>query len=671
MYILLPICIGKAHAQLPIESSGDLSAIVEQVLMFKEDQSYDEVHERLLQLSLSPLDVNAVDEEKLRGIGVLTEKQIQNLLEHRRISGPMISFYELQAVEGFDEQTIRFLMPFLRFADRDHYDWKGLGKRMLSEKNNFLLMRSDGLVTRNNGDRVFGSPMRSLMRFRSQHPRDYSLNFTAERDAGEQFIWNPGRGYTGFDFTSVSLRIMDKGRVQNLIIGDYNAGFGQGLVLGSGFGVGKGAETITSVRQGYSGFRPYTSLNESGFFRGIAASFLVNKYVSMDAFYSLVKRDGDKRMAADSSYYIHSLLITGLHRSENELANRKNLKEGNAGVALRFRARSTEAGLLLSEQKFSTPLSPPKHLYSSTSLRGRHFQYASIFINSRWQNISFFSEASLYQMQSLAWIAGLQSALTPEIDFSALVRSYPGTNRNQSWGAMYSKAFSENSDTGNEQGLYMGFRFKPDKKKVFSAYVDLFRFPLIKYRVYKPSDGSEWLMKYTQKFSGGQNLSIQIRQEKKLRNVISDGQSFYNLDETTRTVLAFVWHEQISHHFSSDTRIQASGFKEGQASSAGWFVAQDFDLKYPRWSISTRYGIFDSRDYDARIFTYERDLWLAYAFPSFYGRGVRCYANVKWSPGSRTDFYVRWAGTYYRTVSPKEDPAYDQESWRLQLVIKL
>ena len=664
-------CNGLVRAQLQFEATNDLAAMVDYVLMLKEDQSYDEVQERLLQLALNPTDINLADEEKLREIGLLTEIQIQKLLEHRRISGPLVSFYELQTIAGFDEQTIRLLAPFLRFADRDFFGWKGLGRRMVSEKNNFLLLRNDGLVTRDGNKKIFGSPKRSLVRFRSQHPRDFSFNFTAERDAGERFKWNPANGYLGFDFTSASLRVVEKGRLQNLVIGDYNVGFGQGLVMGTGFGVGKGAETITSVRQGYMGFRPYTSLNENGYFRGVAASFMINKAVSVDGFYSSVKRDGDKRMAADSSYFIHSLLTTGLHRTEEEIISRKNFREGNIGIALRFKVRSTEAGVLLTGQKFSIPLSPPKQLYSTPSLRGNSFGYSSFFFNTRWQNISFFSEAALSQLRSLAWVAGIQSALTPEIDFSALIRNYPGRNVDQSWGAMYANSFSESSEPGNEQGVYLGFRFKPDKKRVFSAYVDLFRFPSLKYRIHKPSDGKEWLVKYTQKFSGGQNLSIQVRQEKKLRNVISGGQSFYDLHETSRTVMGLTWHQKVSHHFSSDSRIQATGFREGSDLAAGWFVAQDFDLKFPHWSISTRYGIFDSKDYDSRIFTYERDIWLAYAFPSFYGRGIRCYLNLKWSPGSKTDFYFRWAGTYYRAVTPKEDPTSDQESWRMQMVIKL
>jgi hypothetical protein len=129
------------------------------------------------------------------------------------------------------------------------------------------------------------------MRFRTSKPGDFSLGFTLEKDAGEQIVWNTANNQYGFDFMSAHVQLLNKGKLKNFIIGDYQTQFGQGLLLGGSFGYGKGSEAVMTVRRSNLGFLPYTSASETGYKRGAAATFELLRYVYLSAFYSNALRD--------------------------------------------------------------------------------------------------------------------------------------------------------------------------------------------------------------------------------------------------------------------------------------------------------------------------------------------------------------------------------------------
>ncbi len=93
---------------------------------------------------------------------------------------------------------------------------------------------------------------------RASKPGDFSFGFTLEKDEGEKLQWNPSQKMYGFDYISFHGQLLNKKRIINLLVGDFQGQFGQGLTLGIS-GVGKGGETITSIRRSNIGFVPYTS----------------------------------------------------------------------------------------------------------------------------------------------------------------------------------------------------------------------------------------------------------------------------------------------------------------------------------------------------------------------------------------------------------------------------
>ena len=60
-----------------------------------------------------PIDLNKVDLIQLSELNLFTTIQVQNFLNYRKLMGPLIHIYELQAIPGWDPGLIRKIIPFL------------------------------------------------------------------------------------------------------------------------------------------------------------------------------------------------------------------------------------------------------------------------------------------------------------------------------------------------------------------------------------------------------------------------------------------------------------------------------------------------------------------------------------------------------------------------------
>ncbi|MEJ7658596.1 MAG: hypothetical protein WKG07_02660 [Hymenobacter sp.] len=183
----------------------------------------------------------------------MREAQVAALLAHRAATGPLLSVYELQAVPGWDVRTIERIAPFVTVAGLSANAARGpLWQRIKNEENNAVLLRYERVLQKRKGyapadtfqgrptQRYLGSPDAVALRYRVSHAHDFSLGFTAEKDAGEPVAWRPGQRQFGPDFLSAHIVIYEQGRLKTLALGDYQLQFGQGLLLSSGLTAGKG-----------------------------------------------------------------------------------------------------------------------------------------------------------------------------------------------------------------------------------------------------------------------------------------------------------------------------------------------------------------------------------------------------------------------------------------------
>lgn len=637
-----------ASAQTFPKNEIDLERLVDEIFSIQdEDINYEDLYENLAQLYSNQADLNRITEEQLRSIFILNEFQIQSLLAYRIESGSFLSVYELQNIEGFTMEAIQRLIPFVKVDDTTTGVNKNLLKRILHENNNYLIVRYDRTLEEKKGytdnasplAKYIGSPDRIYTRFLTRRTGDFSLGFTAEKDAGEKLTWSPGRKQYGADFVSFHAQLMNKGRIKNLVIGDYQAQFGQGLVLGSAFGIGKNAEAVTTVRRGNLGFLPYTSVYEARFLRGAAISYALSSRLTVHGMISSRWRDGNIRKDTTEGDFglVSSFQFTGLHRTPGELINRSAVQEKNIAGVINYKYKSLDAGVLYHHTQFGFPLVPVPTIYNHFYFQGARNSNAGFYLNYSWKNFAFFSEAAHSFDKGTGTIAGILGSITPSLDVSLLFRKF-----DRDFYTFYSNALAENTAPQNETGVYWGWKYIFNKKYSFSGYFDLFRFPWLRYRSYTLSDGSEWLLRFNYKPSKNISLFLQAREETKVRNSSSDNNLYLTTPGTKRNYWINADYK-VTPHLTFKTRAQFSTYELGETSSRGMVLLQDITWNSGRLSISGRYALFDTDDYDNRLYVYEKDVWLSFSFPAYHGVGVRNYLLLQYSVSEKIDVWLRWA----------------------------
>jgi hypothetical protein len=676
--ILLTVISLIGRAQEYPRKKIDQARLADELFGFQDlDISYEELYENTLQLLSNPININKAGAEELRFLNILSETQIQNLIKHRNENGPLVSIYELQSIAGFDAVTISRFAPFVYAPDPSVELNHSIFQRALDEHNNYLITRYERTVETKAGytndapsNKQFkGSPDKFYLRFRTSRPGDFSFGLTAEKDAGEQMLWAPSSKQYLFDFISYHAQVQNKGRLKNLIIGDYQSQFGQGLMFGGSFGMGKGGETITTTRRCNIGFSPYTSANEFALQRGIATTYQLSRNVFVSAFASHVSRDASTTNS-EGNLGISSFQFTGLHRNETELENRKTVRENNRGVILHYSNRNIDAGIMYNYLHLDKPVNVRSAIYNQFSFDGDVNQNAGIYLNYNYNNFLLFSELAKSLNGGWGGIAGLIGSLTPKLDLSILYRKY---DRNFYY--TYSNAFSESSMPQNESGIYWGWRYRFNRQFSFVGYTDLFRFPWLRFRSYKPSSGSEWLARLTYQPSKQVTIFAQAREERKLRNT-SDITTTYQTSEGTKRNYLINFNYSISQQLSMKTRLQGSSYHINQKTTKGLAVIQDISYNIGRIDITARYALFDTDDFDNRQYVYEQDVWLAYSLPAYYGTGIRNFILIEYNPSKKITLWLRYARTRYSntdTIGSGQDQIQGntKNDIKLQLRLKL
>jgi len=637
------------HAQDYPRKDINPGNLVDEIFAIQDlDINYQDLYENYLQLISNPFDLNKVTEEQLRSLYILNQDQINSILKYRADGGQFISVYELQTI--LDRKTFLKIIPFVIVPDATQSFNKNIFKRIASEQNNYLLLRWSRTAEPQQGysekatpsNRYIGSADNFYTRFRTSRAGDFSLGFTMKKDAGEVIAWNPSKKYYGFDYLSFHIQTLNKGKIKNLVIGDYQAQFGQGITLGSVFGIGKNGEAVNTMRRPNLGFMPYTSIYEAGFFRGAALSYSLSKNVTLHCMASARGRDGSLHQdTISSAEYLSLISYTGLHRTAKELANRNAITESNVASILQFKKNSLDAGVIFHHTQFSSPLLHTSSPYNQFVFNGAANTNAGAYLNYSVSNYSFFSEFSQTINHGKSLVAGILTSLTPQLDVSLVYRKF-----DKNFYSFYSNAVAESSIPQNESGMYWGWKYSFNKKYSFAGYFDLFSFPWLRYRSYSPSDGSEWLVRFNFHPSKTVSVFLQMREETKQRNTGAVN-NLYLTDLGTKRNYWINCDYAANERLSFRTRAQFSSYSITNKVTYGMALIQDVTYALGRVSVTGRYALFDTDDYDNRMYAYESDAWLSFSFPPYYGKGIRNYILLQYRLTHKIDVWVRWGHTRY------------------------
>lgn len=618
-----------------------------------EDLNYGTVYENLIQLYTAPLDLNTCTREELAATYLLNERQLNHFFEYRAQFGNFLSIYELQAIPEFELALIYRLLPFVTVTPQNRKLWNGL----TNPSDHYFLVRTEQLLEEKRGatadapqsrdgtlQKFAGSPLQWYARYRYSRSRDFSFGITAEKDEGEAFSWKPSAHKYGPDFLSFHAQVQHRGRLKNLILGDYQLQVGQGLIYSAGFSLGKGMETVYTIRRPTTGIRPYTSVTETGFFRGIAATYSLGKRLELTTLLSRVRQSG----TITAQQTVSSFQTDGLFRIPNELQYRANLIEQNAGAHLVYHLERGQLGATYLHTSFDYPLQKAEALRNEFEFRGKHNHLLGLHGNYVWRNFHFFGETARSKSGGTGSVVGVLASLTKRWDASLLFRNF-----DKNFHSFYANAFGENSRNINETGLYLGAKYSVHKRLKLATYVDLYRFPWYKYLVDKqPTQGWDYLIQGTWTPSKIWTLYAVYRQEQKEKNIASDLSKQKFVTQTLRRTLVLNAEYAPHRNWSFRSRIQGGTFGyQGFQADKGWLVLQEVTAKWNKLAATARVSAYNTDSYDARQYAVEQDVLYAISMPAYYERGFRHFVLLRYSANAHTDIWLRIS----RTTMPERE----------------
>jgi hypothetical protein len=601
-----------------------------------------------------PLNLNTATPEELYNLRLLSDIQINALLNHRQQAGELLTIYELQSIPSFDLATIRAILPYVT-VNGSLDDYQLSVRSMLKEGKNELFVRWSRIVEEQqgfsllDGQRYLGSPDQLYVRYRHSYSNKLSYGFTAEKDRGEEFF--QGSNEQGFDFYSAHLFLQNYNKtIKAVALGDYAVSFGQGLILFSGFGNRK-SSIVMNIKRTENVLRRYTSVNESQFFRGAATTIALGKHLELTALASFRKRDAnvlesDTIEIDDLPPSISSLDLDGLHRTPNEIEDKNAINQQSFGGQLRWRGDRGHIAFNALHERLDASLTTFRpQPYNLFNLSGDEVTNVSIDYSYIYQNYNFFGETAVSSNGAIATINGLLMGLDPKIDLAVLFRHYPRDYR-----ALNANPFGEVRGGNNETGLYFGIVARPVKHLIFSAYFDTWRHPWLRFNVDAPSTGYEYRCRLTYSLKRDLEIYVEVRNEVKDINIpkIEGNNNFTLPRQTFQTRLHIA--KKVSKTLELRSRLEV-GFTDNDINDRqnGILLYQDIIYKPSGipFSFNTRFAIYDTDGFQARFYAFENNLLYTFAIPPYYNRGTRFYFNIRYKGIKNLMLEARIAQTYW------------------------
>jgi len=573
----------------------------------------------------NPLPINQLERESLESLQLLNDLQLNFFFEYRNLLGSFLSIYELQAIPGWDLETIRNLRPYLTMENPFRMNGKVLSSMFKGTHN--LLVRVGGNLgnlrysrwRKLPGDR--GNLLKTMIRYKYASNPFLEIGFTGEKDAGEAFLTK-----SGFDFNSVHFFGRKMGHLKALALGDYTVSMGQGLIQWQGMAFHKSVAIAQIKRQGPV-LAPYRSAGEFGFQRGLGFTLGMGKW-ECSVFGSY--RHLDARLEMDSSLgfiVVRSVLSTGYHVSEKDLSTRNNLLETSAGSVLKFRGKRGTVSLNGMSYHFSQPIYKEEgELYRLFSLQGKTWGALSSDYAINLHNLHLFGEFAIDFKRHPAFIGGALWSPDPKMDLTCLWRRL-----SSGYQPIYGNAFTENSIPGNEYGFFTGITLRPAHRWEINMYLDVYKFPWLKYRLDRPGNGKDFLVQLNWKPSREVELYARFKAEAKLGNVTGSEEAFHLLANTVKQQMRIHVKQKTSKFSEQRARIELLWWRDPASNELqkGWLSYVESRGKgFMGWDLGMRLQYFETEGYATRIYAYENDLPFGYSVPAFYDKGFKYYLTL-------------------------------------------
>ena len=405
---------------------------------------FEQLQTDLYALHDAPIDLNNTSDEELSQLYFLSPQQIDDILLYAN-KHPFESLYELRMIPSLEDYEIRDLLPFVQITNQQSPITNELyAKEVFVKAHHEITARIDA---RNIEGFEGSDPVYTQGRYRFDYQRKVTFGAQLRRPVGgkaEDLQWG------------AYLQLRDIApHLHTVVGGNFQASFGQGLVMAPVFHSGK-SMYVTSIGQQREALRYYGSVDGEGLHgAGTTLRWEWGKQTRLDV----------------------SALYSFNHYNDTTWRH-------VVGANLTLRHKKLEVQLSGIETIYSASIHPYRNAkYNRHYFRGRNQAVlgASFRYNYGWFDL--FGEVATNQKSEITnskWgiglIVGSRFYPTSGVSLIALYRYYSPWFDNQ-----LGYAFSETSRINDENGGYLGFDITRLNHWRFLGYGDVFYFEGYKY----------------------------------------------------------------------------------------------------------------------------------------------------------------------------------------------
>lgn len=635
--LLFSLLFMTSYAQ---SSEDDWQEVLRQ-WMTAEDMEENFGEETMLLLeerAATKLNINQISREQLEELPFLTAPQVEAVVAYVDRYRPVRSLSELQMIKALDYDTRRLLACFVFVGDEKVKRVRPKLSDVMKHGEHTLTATAKLPLYDHKGDRngYLGYKYRHDLRYQFTYGDHIKAGITGAQDAGEPFFSN--RNSMGYDHYSYYLQLRGMGRLEELNLGTYRVQMGMGLVMNTGFSLGKLASLQSMGRSSHM-LTAHTSRSAAGYLQGAAATVRLwpRWHVTLFASY----RPLDATLNDDGT--ARTLLTDGYHRTPTEMDKKHNTHEVLTGMSIGWRPPLRDGSAFVRLNAVYTHLdrrlSPQKTKaeYRKYAAEGNNFVNVSTDYGYTHARVSVSGEMAINGNGALAAIHAVSYRLTDELTLMALHRYY-----DKRYTALHARSFSEGSGVQNEHGLYVGATWRPTSRWLLQGYADYAHFAWKRYLVSAPSDAVDGLLsaRYTHKrWTLEGRYRLHIRQHDNSSKSLLENRPEHRL--RLRAAL------DVSPCLTLQAQADGSNTLANGRHSSGVMVSQRATWRWRSILVDGQIGWFHTDGYDSRLYQYERSVAHDFSFPMYYGHGLRYSLLAQATLGNHLKLSIKAGTTNY------------------------
>lgn len=602
--------------------------------------NFSEIAENLEYIHENKLNLNDVSADELKQLPILDVFQINNFINYRKDNGEIYSIYELTSIHGFSKKTALSILPYIKVepATKKEFNISDMSKIFDFGRNSLIFRlqtkrpKAEGYIAEKDSlnPKYAGNNNKIYTKYIFSARDKIRFGFTLEKDEGEKF--GGEKTVLGYDFSSFHFQLKNLGFVDNIILGDYNLEFGQGLALWSSFSAGKSSDVLNVIKIG-RGAVPFSGTNENIFFRGISTKL---SFSNID-FTSFLSSNNIDANIVDSEYNIHS---SGFHRTEEEIKNKNTLKKVDFGGNVEYKLSRAKVGITFVNTKYNHQLYRGENPYQFFKFSQK--SVSNISINYTYNTGIIMSSGEHSTNNYGAWASLHSILINPIQDFNLIVLY---RNYQKDYFPIFASPFGEDSSFG-EKGYYFGVNIQAIKNIKLVGYYDIFEKTWLQYQKDAPSRGHETLLQLDYYINNSSSFYVRMKHRQKDKNTEIEGNFLNELKKEEKINIRVNFNKIVSEKIKVASRIEFVKYMHINK-ELGWLIYQDieYNLRDTPLVFFGRVAFFSSDGFSSSIYAYERDVLYLFTIGTYFNTGKRYYIGAKYKINSKITFWTKFSIT--------------------------